>query len=191
MRRSSDWPETNKFGSGDHGVQMNRIPTLLVATMFLSVACSQPPSETAVETTEPVRPTPVPLPQGILPDGFAVDLELATTPDETITGLMFRPSLPPDRGMLLLWTEERLVTIWMMNVLVPLDIVFLDNSGRIVELVEDARPCSAEPCPRFTAEVPSRAVLEIAAGGAAEHGLEVGLTISFERVPGYPAAAVE
>jgi uncharacterized membrane protein (UPF0127 family) len=93
--------------------------------------------------------------------------------------------------MLLLWTEERLSTIWMMNVLVPLDIVFLDDTGTIVELVTDARPCSAEPCPRFTAGIPSQAVLEMAAGSAAEHGLEVGSMIAFERVPGYPAAAVE
>ena len=165
---------------------MHRILFLLAAPVLLSAACAQPPSETAIGTTEAVRPTPVPLPQAILPDGFVIDLELATTPDETTTGLMFRPSLSRDRGMLLLWTDERLATIWMMNVLVPLDIVFLDNSGRIVEVVEDAQPCRAEPCPRFTAKSPSRATLEIAAGGAAEHGLQPGSIIRFERVPGFP-----
>jgi hypothetical protein len=104
---------------------------------------------------------------------------------------MFRPSLAEDRGMLLLWTEERLATIWMMNVLVPLDIIYLDNGGQVVELVANAQPCRAEPCPRYTAGVPARAVLEIAAGGATAHGIEVGTVIQFERVPGYPIPAEE
>ncbi|MEJ2583454.1 MAG: DUF192 domain-containing protein, partial [Acidobacteriota bacterium] len=77
-------------------------------------------------------------------------------------------------------------TIWMMNVLVPLDIIFLDNAGEVIALVEDARPCSAEPCPRFSPDIQARAVLEIAAGGVAKHGIEVGTVIQFERVPGYP-----
>jgi hypothetical protein len=93
--------------------------------------------------------------------------------------------------MLLLWPEERLATIWMMNVLVPLDIVFLDDAGRVVEVVMDAQPCRAEPCPRFTPSRPARAVLEMAAGSAAEHGLEAGAVIQFERVSGYPTSNSE
>ena len=106
-------------------------------------------------------------------------------------GLMFRPSLPRDRGMLLLWSEERYATIWMMNVLVPLDIVFLDDAGEVIEIVADARPCAAEPCPRFTPDEPSRAVLELATGSAAAHGVAVGESIEFERVPGYPVSNSE
>ena len=162
-----------------------------MAVLIILAACSQtPPEPAAGEATTP-PPTTVPLPQAVFSDGFVVNLELAATPEETTTGLMFRPSLPADRGMLLLWREERLATIWMMNVLVPLDIVFLDDSGQVVELVAEAQPCSAEPCPRFTAHVPARAVLELAAGGAAAHGLEVGSQIAFDRVPGYPISTAE
>ena len=148
-------------------------------------ACTQPTSHVADAGTAP-PPLEVVLPQAILPDGATVDLELATTPEETTTGLMFRPSLPADRGMLLLWSEERNATIWMMNVLVPLDIVFLDDVGKVIEIVADARPCAAEPCPRFTPDEPSRAVLEMAAGSVAAHGITVGESIKFERVSGYP-----
>jgi uncharacterized membrane protein (UPF0127 family) len=154
-------------------------------------ACTQPRIEQAASADAVPPPTLIPLPQAILPDEFRVGLELATTSEETTTGLMFRPSLAPDRGMLLLWGEERFATIWMMNVLVPLDIVFLNDAGQVVELVTDAQPCSAEPCPRFTPRVASRAVLEVAAGGAAAHGLEVGTFIRFERVPGYPVSNEE
>jgi len=152
---------------------------------MLIAACSQPaPPQVAAGTTQ--TRAIVEQPQATLPDGFAVELELATTPEETTTGLMFRPSLPVDRGMLLLWEEERYATIWMMNVLVPLDIVFLDDSGRVVELVTDAQPCAAEPCPRFTPDAAARAVLELVAGSAATHRIAVGEQIGFTKVAGYP-----
>jgi len=150
-------------------------------------ACTQPTSHVADAGIAP-PPLEIVLPRATLPDGATLDLELATTPEETTTGLMFRPSLPADRGMLLLWSEERNATIWMMNVLVPLDIVFLDDVGKVIEIVADARPCAAEPCPRFTPDKPSRAVLEMAAGSVAAHGITVGGSIMFERVPGYPVA---
>jgi hypothetical protein len=153
-------------------------------------ACTQPTSHVADAGTAP-PPIEVVLPRATLPDGATVDLELATTPEETTTGLMFRPSLPADRGMLLLWSEERYATIWMMNVLVPLDIVFLDDAGKVIEVVAHARPCPAEPCPRFTPDEPSRAVLEMAAGNAAAHGITVGANIKFERVSGYPVVNEE
>jgi len=167
-----------------------RLAASFALALLLNAACSQPAQQQV--TTEPApKPTRVAPPQAILPDGFSVDLELATTPEETTTGLMFRPLLPEDRGMLLLWGEERFATIWMMNVLVPLDIVFLDDSGRVVELVADAQPCAAEPCPRFTPEIASRAVLELAAGAISAHRIAVGEHIGFEKVEGYPVVTEE
>jgi uncharacterized membrane protein (UPF0127 family) len=174
----------------NHRRPSRRPSALFVLALLLIAACSQPAPQQV--TTEPTQNrTRVDLPQALLPDGFFVDLELATTPEETTTGLMFRPVLPEDRGMLLLWEEERFATIWMMNVLVPLDIVFLDDSGRVVELVADAQPCTAEPCPRFTPEIASRAVLELAAGSAAAHRVAVGERVGFTKVDGYPVEAEE
>jgi len=165
-----------------------RVVILQLAISLLIAACTQPAPPQA--TTEPTR-TKVELPQAILPDGFTVGLELATTPEQTTTGLMFRPLLPEDRGMLLLWEEERFATIWMMNVLVPLDIVFLDDSGQVVELIADAPPCAVEPCPRYTPEIASRAVLELAAGSAAAHRVAVGEHVEFTKVAGYPVVNEE
>ena len=164
----------------------SRRPSAVFAlALLLIAACSQPAPQQI--TTEPTQSrVRVEMPQAILPDGFSVNLELATTPEETTTGLMFRPLLPEDRGMLLLWEEERFATIWMMNVLIPLDIIFLDDSGRVVEVIADAQPCAAEPCPRFTPEIASRAVLELAAGGAAAHRVAVGEHVEFTKVTGYP-----
>ena len=157
----------------------------LAMLTLVVVACARPTPHVTDAGAAPL-PLTVERPRAILPDGATVDLELATTPEETTTGLMFRPSLSTDRGMLLLWSEERYATIWMMNVLIPLDIVFLDDAGEVIEIVADARPCAAEPCPRFTPDEPSRAVLELTAGSAAAHGVTIGAKVAFEQVSGYP-----
>jgi uncharacterized membrane protein (UPF0127 family) len=170
---------------------MNRIQCILVAALLVLTACTQPAQTSTTDASDTPPPNHVPLPQATLPDGFIVNLELAATPEETTTGLMFRPALAADRGMLLLWPEERRATIWMMNVLIPLDIVYLDVAGQVIDLVAGAQPCSAEPCPRFTTSMPSRAVLELPAGSAAAHGIEVGSRIEFERVSGFPVSAAE
>jgi uncharacterized membrane protein (UPF0127 family) len=170
---------------------MHRTRFLVIAVLLVVTACTQPAQTPTTSASDTPPANHVLLPRATLPDGFIVNLELAATPEETTTGLMFRPALAADRGMLLLWPEERLATIWMMNVLIPLDIVYLDDAGRVVELVADAQPCSAEPCPRFTTSRPARAVLEIPAGSAAAHGIEVGSTITFDRVSGFPDSREE
>jgi uncharacterized membrane protein (UPF0127 family) len=122
----------------------------------------------------------------VLPDGATVTLELAMTPEEIANGLMFRPSLPPDRGMLFLFERQRVPSFWMKNTLIPLDLVFLDDSGRIVDTISNARPCAEDPCPQYIPEAPARAVLEMVAGTIAGHGLEPGQSLQFTQVPGYP-----
>ncbi len=129
------------------------------------------------------------LPAVLLPDGQRVELELAVTPDEISQGLMFRPALASDRGMLFLFDHERQPSFWMKNTLIPLDLVFLDSEGLVVDVIADARPCAADPCPQYQSSAPARAVLEINAGHALKHGIAVGSRLSFERVPGYPRGA--
>jgi len=161
---------------------------LVLALLLASCA----PASDSADAPSPAPPTQRPAaasaksPRAFLADGFALRLELAVTPEEVAQGLMFRPSLDPDRGMLFLFEVERVPSFWMKNTMVPLDLLFLDGQGAIVDIVENAQPCAIDPCPQY---VPSRAVsavLEVAAGTAARHGLAAGGTIAFKRVPGYP-----
>jgi uncharacterized membrane protein (UPF0127 family) len=108
------------------------------------------------------------------------------TADEIARGLMFRPSLADDRGMLFLFDQPRQPSFWMKNMLIPLDLVFLDGTGTVVDVIANVQPCAADPCPNYPPSSPAQAVLEINAGGAAAHGIEVGTILRFERVPGYP-----
>lgn len=168
---------------------MMRIP--LFAAFVLIAACSQPQQSATADVDSMPLPTPVPPPRAVLPDGFAVDLELAVTADEISNGLMFRPSLPDNRGMLFLFEQARKPSFWMKNMLIPLDLVFLDGSGAVVDVIADVQPCAADPCPNYPPSRPAQAVLEINAGAAAAHAIEVGASLQFERVPGYPISNAE
>ena len=170
---------------------MNRTQFFVVAALFVITACTQPAHNSTTDAGAVPAPTRIPLPQAVLPDGFALDLELALTPEEISSGLMFRPSLRADRGMLFLFDQPRLPAFWMKNMLIPLDLVFLDGAGAVVDVIADVPPCAADPCPNYPPSSPAQAVLEIGAGVAAAHGLEAGSTITFDHVPGYPVREAE
>jgi len=167
---------------------------VLAALMTATVSCapvpdSLEPPPTEGETTPSQSAIDVPKvkpPRAVLPDGFGVILELAITPDELAQGLMYRPSLAVNRGMLLVFNEERFPNIWMMNTLVALDIIYLDQQGVVVDVITDAQPCPAEPCPRFTPRKAARAVLEVPAGIASQHGVVEGVQLTIKRVPDFP-----
>lgn len=165
---------------------MNRNFFIFIAALFTITACSQPAQYSTIDADQALRPSPVPLPQAVFPDGYAVEIELATTSEEISRGLMFRPVLPENRGMLFLFDQPRLPSFWMKNTLIPLDLVFLDGAGVVVDVIADVQPCAADPCPNYPPSSPAQAVLEVGAGVAAQHNLEVGSTITFDRVPGYP-----
>lgn len=163
----------------------------LVAVLLVIAACSQPHQSPPAAAGSTPPATPVPLPRAVLPDGIAIDLELAVTAGEMSSGLMFRPSLPDRRGMLFLFEQPRQPSFWMKNMLIPLDLVFLDGTGAVVDVIADVQPCAADPCPNYPPSSPCQAVLEINAGGAAAHGIEIGSILQFERVPGYPVSNEE
>ena len=90
-------------------------------------------------------------------------VELARTPAEMERGLMYRDRLASNHGMLFLYDEERPVSFWMKNTLIPLDLIFADSSGRIVQIAERAVPLSTA---LISSDMPVRAVLEVNGGTA-------------------------
>jgi len=175
-------------------IRLHPVVLPLLILILVTGSCAPSPDTVAksTETSETeyssvTEAPPMEMSRVLLPDGFEVTLELAITPEELAQGLMFRPKLPQDRGMLLIFEEERLPSIWMMNTLVALDLIYLDSSGTVVDVVTDAQPCPGEPCPRFTPKQVAKAVLEIPAGGATRHNVTEGTTLAFEHVPEFPS----
>lgn len=106
---------------------------------------------------------------------LAVDAELATTPETRTRGLMERPSLPADQGMLFLFEVAQPLSFWMFNTLIPLDIIFADAERRITSIYASVPPCRPPVrCPTYTSHGSAQFVLEVNAGTAGKVGIGVG-----------------
>jgi hypothetical protein len=121
-------------------------------------------------------------PEVRLPDGAIVKVELARTPGERSQGLMFRESMPADRGMLFVFEREEPQSFYMRNCFFPQDWVFLDAAGTVTEVMPDRPPCPADPCPAWTSKGPARYVLELNAGAAKRHGVTPGARLGLPKV---------
>jgi uncharacterized membrane protein (UPF0127 family) len=115
-----------------------------------------------------------------LPSGKALSVEVMVKDEDRAMGLMFRPSLPEDRGLLFVFQQADFHGIWMKNCRFPIDIVWLDEESRVVHLAEGVPPCKAEPCPVYQPLRRASYVLEIGAGQARREKALVGSRLSFE-----------
>jgi uncharacterized membrane protein (UPF0127 family) len=113
-----------------------------------------------------------------LPNGNVIQAELADTPRKKAVGLMFRASLPPDHGMLFVHSRPGRYPYWMFQVEIPLDIVWMDENQKIVEIVPNAQPCRSR-CPNLGGHEPAQYVLEMPAGAAQANGLTIGRQVQF------------
>lgn len=98
-------------------------------------------------------------------------VEVADDGAERARGLMFRESLPRSSGMLFVYPKAQQVTFWMKNTLIPLDMIFIDDSGTAIRVHHRARPGDLTAIPGG-GEV--RAVLEINGGLAEAMGIAPG-----------------
>jgi len=112
-------------------------------------------------------------------------IELADTPAERAQGLMARTSLPASTGMLFIYETEREVAFWMKNTLIPLDMIFIDATGEVVAVHENAVPLDETPIP---SGVPVQMVLEIRGGLARRIGLVPGAHLAHPAID--PARAL-
>ncbi len=99
--------------------------------------------------------------------------ELAVTPEEKAQGLMFRKKMDFDQGMLFIYSEEGFYSFWMKNMVIPLDLIWLDRDKRIVHMEGNVPPCEQEPCPTYTSKVPAQFILELKAGSIERRNLKI------------------
>ena len=105
-------------------------------------------------------------------------IELAETDPLRQRGLMFRNEMAPDAGMLFTYKRDRVISMWMANTYLPLDMLFIESNGRISRIVENTIPLSRES---ISSRKRARGILELNAGTARRLGLSVGDRVIHER----------
>lgn len=101
---------------------------------------------------------------------LTVLVEIADEPSEQRQGLMFRRNLPKGRGMLFVFSEPQILSFWMKNTLIPLDVVFFDSQGVFVSS-QRMVPCNGDPCPLYNSGGLAQYALEVPAGYVAEQSI--------------------
>lgn len=96
---------------------------------------------------------------------------VADTSPRQQQGLMFLRELPADYGMLFPLDEIRVMSMWMKNTYVSLDMVFIGTDGHIAAIAANTKPLSTDI---VSSPVPVQAVLELKAGETARRGIRAG-----------------
>ncbi len=104
----------------------------------------------------------------------AFNVEIADEPAERERGLMYRTEMAQDAGMIFEYETPEVITIWMKNTVLPLDIVYVNAEGTVTRVAPDAVPYSLSI---ISSETPAVAAIEFNAGTAARIGLAPGDTV--------------
>ena len=147
--------------SGGWAQRLGRAAVLALLVSLLMLSGRAPGVGADLDTLEIVSKT------GVHP--FAV--ELAVSEEQREHGLMFRRELPEGRGMLFKFEPDQVVTMWMHNTYIPLDMIFIRGDGRILRIAENTTPQSDRI---ISSGGPARGVLEVIAGTARKLGLAPG-----------------
>ncbi len=114
-----------------------------------------------------------------LPSGKVLQVEVMITDEDRAMGLMFRPSLSLDRGLLFVFEQPGFYPFWMKNCRFPIDMVWVDQDQQVVHVAEAVPPCKADPCPSYQPLRRASYVIEMNAGQARREKLVVGSRVSF------------
>jgi uncharacterized protein len=108
-----------------------------------------------------------------------IDIEIADNDAKRTQGLMWRRSMTDYTGMLFIFDDEEPRSFWMRNTYIPLDIIFVNKSGEIVTIRDDAKPLSEIS---IQSEKPAQFVVEVNAGFCIHYKVTTGDRIKFEKL---------
>lgn len=113
--------------------------------------------------------------------GVSLRIDYALTEGERERGLGGRASVPDQYGMLFVFPRDGRYGFWMKDMLIPIDIFWLDDKGQVVSIAEDVATSSYPSV--FYPSAPARYVLETAAGFAKAHGIAPGAPLLLKKIP--------
>ncbi len=107
-----------------------------------------------------------------------IDIEIADDDDQRQTGLMFRNKMEEDQGMLFVFPIEAPQAFWMVNTILPLDIIYVNSKMEIVKIYKNTEPYSEKSLPSIK---PALYVVEVNAGYCNKYGIKEGDKIVWRR----------
>lgn len=147
----------------------------------LLISCGDDQKENSIETPEIEFKKEGEL--SLLKNGEVIqelDIEIADTPYERETGLMYRQSMEANQGMLFIFNGEAQRSFFMKNTYIPLDIIFYSSDSTVVSFHENAQPLDETSIP---SNQPAQFILELNAGKVQEWNIETGDKMRFSRLP--------
>ena len=140
---------------------MNRMSQRFAASLFSLLLGAGAAAQTGAQKLPSIR-----LNAGI----HNIEAEVAQTPDERSTGLMFRPVMAANAGMLFAFEQSGQQCFWMKNTLLPLSVAFVADDGSIVN-IDEMKPQTLDS---HCSTRPVRFVLEMNQGWFAKRGIKAG-----------------
>lgn len=112
------------------------IPVIIAAAIVGIVGIATIPSDTKLETVN--------FPKGTIKvDNVVLQVQIADTDPARTRGLMFQNELPYDKGMIFVFDDEQIRSMWMLNMQFPLDLIWFDHEGNVVHIEKNAEPCKS------------------------------------------------
>lgn len=173
MRQVAGQSELNTFCKLRNGQFIGLAWLVLLAALFPQICLAQ-------SGPQPVDFHAEPLLIATSAGEVSFQIEVAKTPAQQATGLMFRKSMAENSGMLFDFDRTRMVSMWMRNTYLPLDMLFILSDGTIATIAENTEPLSDSI---VSSIVPVRYVFEINAFMADELGIAVGDKVQHPVIP--------
>ena len=137
------------------------IPVTIAVVIIGVIGLLTLPSDSKLESVEFPRGT-------ILIDDIALEVQIADSDPRRVRGLMFQQQLPYDEGMIFVFNEPGLYSLWMLNMQFPLDMIWFDHDGNIVHIEKNIPPCKTvveiTTCQSIIPDNAASYVLEVTAG---------------------------
>jgi uncharacterized membrane protein (UPF0127 family) len=110
----------------------------------------------------------------------SISIEIADTAEARIKGLMERWALPELHGMLFIFDSPDVQRFWMHNTPLSLDMIFVDENRRVLNIAESTTPMSKQT---YASRGPAKYVVEVRAGFSKRHGIAEGMAVQWKVGP--------
>ena len=144
------------------------VPIIIAAVIIGIVGLISLPGDSKLESVEFPRGT-------IMVDDVPLEVQIADTEPRRVRGLMFQDQLPYDQGMIFVFQESGLYSLWMLNMQFPLDMIWFDENGLVVHIETDVPPCKSAleitTCQSIIPDGNAKYILEVTSGFVEQHNI--------------------